>query len=756
MRRKNLYVTGLLLAIAVGLCLSSPVRAIGGKVVADWYVLYNSFNVKGSAAPAVSFAGEALVYHDSTTNTLRASENGGAYSNVALAGKNNSFSTSQTMAGATINGTATVSDAAGTGAGTVTSVAGQDINIATAGAGTLQIARNATVTAANALTVNNITSTLGTDMSIRIPPRATDAAPDKLTIQGGHAYAQASAANEAGANVVIWPGTGVRAVKVLLLTTGKAVTVYVDQTATTKTEGVNFTVGATVAATATAMATAFAGVSGITAAAVTDTVYFQPTSTTKTVFLTSTDETVYSTTAVFGYSGHVEIGSGAQHDGRGVALVTRGGSSNTIVMENNENAANQKCWQLYANNYTTGEFELNYVDDDFITNPQTVMKATRDGYLHFGSTGNYQSNAVIIVDAANNLAGKMTTANLKFQIGGGSDQALALMGDGATTYFSTQGGLAFNGSVMQVRGNANSQARVLISSGSGVNPFLSMEGANNTAGKKLMDIYTSGDAMVWRNVNETTGAENTAVQMALNWDGALGIGTNSFGSVAGPMVTLKNIGTEPGAIADQTSVFAKDYAAGDSRAQVQGEAGTALWLGNGTVESDAPAAGAGNDLTLAPSAAASGDTNGGNVVLQQKAGSGAGLPGYVRVQTPANAASLNMKSTSTTATMSAATVTLSNFIPADAFITGLVARVTTVLDAGTGIDIGVSGDTARFVDDMATTLNATGNSYKLATPLAPYMSAAATDLVLTTAGGPPASGVVRVTLFYFDLTEPGS
>lgn len=124
----------------------------------------------------------------------------------------------------------------------------------------------------------------------------------------------------------------------------------------------------------------------------------------------------------------------------------------------------------------------------------------------------------------------------------------------------------------------------------------------------------------------------------------------------------------------------------------------------------------------------------------------------------ANTASVNLKSTSSLVTLSTAstTTTMVSFIPADAFIVGVVARVTEVIDTAAQVDIGVAGDTARFVDDMATAATSTGSSYKLTTPLSPYMNAAAVDMVITVNAQNTATGIVRVTLFYFDLTEPGS
>lgn len=98
------------------------------------------------------------------------------------------------------------------------------------------------------------------------------------------------------------------------------------------------------------------------------------------------------------------------------------------------------------------------------------------------------------------------------------------------------------------------------------------------------------------------------------------VGTSGVGVVVVPN------GTAPtSAPADAAQLYAADYAAGDSRLYVYSESGTQVILGNGTVEAKAPAAGAGNGLTLRASSAVDGNTNGGNLTLTPglKAGSGA-------------------------------------------------------------------------------------------------------------------------------------
>lgn len=83
--KKPVFAT-LVLAVLALLCwMSYPSLAAGGKVVADWLIVYLYQDVKGSAAPAVSNSGEARIYYDSTANAVKISQNGGAYANIAAA-----------------------------------------------------------------------------------------------------------------------------------------------------------------------------------------------------------------------------------------------------------------------------------------------------------------------------------------------------------------------------------------------------------------------------------------------------------------------------------------------------------------------------------------------------------------------------------------------------------------------------------------------------------------------------------------------
>jgi hypothetical protein len=64
-----------------------------------------AFTERGMAAPSVSSAGQGIIYFDSTSNTFKVSQNGGAYSNLATTSSLGSY---LPLAGGTMTGTATV------------------------------------------------------------------------------------------------------------------------------------------------------------------------------------------------------------------------------------------------------------------------------------------------------------------------------------------------------------------------------------------------------------------------------------------------------------------------------------------------------------------------------------------------------------------------------------------------------------------------------------------------------------------------
>jgi hypothetical protein len=85
--RKNKILAWLCAATLLLLvALTVPLQATGGKVLADWLIVYLYQDIKGSATPALSNAGEARIYFDSGTNKLKASMNGAAYADLGGGG----------------------------------------------------------------------------------------------------------------------------------------------------------------------------------------------------------------------------------------------------------------------------------------------------------------------------------------------------------------------------------------------------------------------------------------------------------------------------------------------------------------------------------------------------------------------------------------------------------------------------------------------------------------------------------------------
>src|SRR4051812_11445901 len=76
MKTKQIWVTSIVLL------LSFFVLGAGARQWYDSLILDTYMDIKGSAAPAVSAAGQARLYVDSTTNSVKLSQNGNAYSNL--------------------------------------------------------------------------------------------------------------------------------------------------------------------------------------------------------------------------------------------------------------------------------------------------------------------------------------------------------------------------------------------------------------------------------------------------------------------------------------------------------------------------------------------------------------------------------------------------------------------------------------------------------------------------------------------------
>ena len=95
-----------------------------------------------------------------------------------------------------------------------------------------------------------------------------------------------------------------------------------------------------------------------------------------------------------------------------------------------------------------------------------------------------------------------------------------------------------------------------------------------------------------------------------------------------------------------------------------------------------------------------------------------------------------------------------NLLPSDAWVVGVVTRVTASLNGET-YDVGIAGDTQKFITGATGALGDTANSFKETVPQAPFINQTAGTLRLTHAAG-ASGGKVRVTVKYLDLSEPVS
>ena len=100
--------------------------------------------------------------------------------------------------------------------------------------------------------------------------------------------------------------------------------------------------------------------------------------------------------------------------------------------------------------------------------------------------------------------------------------------------------------------------------------------------------------------------------------------------------------------------------------------------------------------------------------------------------------------------LSGASVTASNFIPANCIVLAVGARVTTTITGATSFEIGVTGNLAQFGSGIGLTAGTT--NYGLIGPTALY---AATSVILTAAGGNFTAGAVRLSVHYL-LANPST
>ena len=105
--------------------------------------------------------------------------------------------------------------------------------------------------------------------------------------------------------------------------------------------------------------------------------------------------------------------------------------------------------------------------------------------------------------------------------------------------------------------------------------------------------------------------------------------------------------------------------------------------------------------------------------------------------------------------MSGATVTAANFIPAGSYVFGVTVRVTTAIGTSSSFSIGDETDVDAWGAGILPAINTvtSGSDFNIT---APTFYKAATDVVLTSAGGSFSAGDVRLALLYVTITGPES
>ena len=120
-----------------------------------------------------------------------------------------------------------------------------------------------------------------------------------------------------------------------------------------------------------------------------------------------------------------------------------------------------------------------------------------------------------------------------------------------------------------------------------------------------------------------------------------------------------------------------------------------------------------------------------------------------------------VKFTSASTTVSSATgatITATNLIPAGAIVLGVDSRVTTAFSGGTvtAISIGDGTTATQWSNASAITLGATTNSTNYITTWTPRLYSSATSVVVTSTGTFGATGVIRLTVYYWLTSAPTS
>lgn len=131
-----------------------------------------------------------------------------------------------------------------------------------------------------------------------------------------------------------------------------------------------------------------------------------------------------------------------------------------------------------------------------------------------------------------------------------------------------------------------------------------------------------------------------------------------------------------------------------------------------------------------------------------------GYNGDVCVNKGNNAQCLNIKSLTESLTIAAAaTTTAVNQIPQYAIVLAVSVRVTTVIPTATDFSVGISGDATRY----GSTINVAAGTTNPGTQDAARYYNTATSIIITPQASPAAAtGVVRLTIHYLDVTPPTS
>jgi hypothetical protein len=128
-------------------------------------------------------------------------------------------------------------------------------------------------------------------------------------------------------------------------------------------------------------------------------------------------------------------------------------------------------------------------------------------------------------------------------------------------------------------------------------------------------------------------------------------------------------------------------------------------------------------------------------------------------KTPNNSYSF-IKTTTSEITLSGATTTYNNALPAGTIILGVTARVTEEITGCTSFDVGINGgDADLFLDGVGVAAGTTADLANAnASFTAPYINLSLATILITAVGGAASfsGGKVRLTVHYIDLVAAGS